>query len=141
FGGSSLVQGSFATLCRHLPNMVDVQPQQSQLLFFYCQNREFRQGRFQNSLGHVHSVLVVQRFLIPFARYFKLAVNDRPALSPFRGGAKGSAPECVKGGSWESVVRMQRLFPDWRRVLILLKILKISNCRRRSEKPQKKQSF
>src|SRR5690606_26189914 len=44
------------------------------------------------SLGHVHSVLVVQRFLIPFARYFKLAVNDRPALSSFRGGAFGLRP-------------------------------------------------
>ena len=27
----------------------------------------------------------------------------------------GSDPECVKGGSWESVVRMQRWFPNcWR---------------------------
>src|SRR5690606_33487608 len=28
---------------------------------------------------------------------------------------KCSAPECVKGGSGENVVRMQRWFPDWRR--------------------------
>ena len=26
-----------------------------------------------------------------------------------------SAPECVKGGSWENIVRMQRWFPDCRR--------------------------
>src|SRR5690606_30032401 len=28
---------------------------------------------------------------------------------------KGSGPEWIKAGSWESVVRMQRWFPDWRR--------------------------
>ncbi len=42
---------------------------------------------------------------------------------------KCSAPECVKGGTWENVVRMQRWFPNCRCVLILLKILKISNYR------------
>lgn len=46
---------------------------------------------------------------------YSISANDRPALSPFREEPFGSAAECVKAGSWENVVRMQRWFPDWRR--------------------------
>jgi len=65
-----------------------------------------------------------------------MSPNDRRLFRRFGEETKDSAPECVKGGSWENVVRMQRWFPDCRRALILLKILKISNYRIRSEKPE-----